>query len=498
MKQSTKFMGRPRSPDAMDHGPKHGRRSAEGSRIDVTETMGRIDKKVNQLTSLFKQSNPFELRLRSAVRIQSIVRGFIVRVRHANFKRGLKEWKWVRCRPVVTLLDILLANQDRLTDGYVHLKQRMERRIKFTVYRGWYKISYRTTFRRRQIKKTIEENLYNKKMYLIRTVFNHLKSVCVGNLSRKHANNERKIKMEAIRMEMRAKVMLRIQQEQLRQQQAQQHQMIQQQVRMGMMKADAAAALASSIDQESDEELNRPESRASDMSSDWESSKNPSRTGSRPGSRPASSSAKHLSQRPGVASSSGDGVMVAGTRSPSPAGTSRPSSSRPGSSKGPGGKKKEKEVVIKIDEDEVLRVFNKQVCAQFLAQKQVALIRRTFGGFVKLRLMSIKFARDANLKWLRVRGGKCFQAWRDYIQMICVGINKKVFDGPRTFVVCSSRDYSAFGLDEIDCLDVVCRWGSIYIAWKPIADAAPFSTCGGPGSSCIEHKWESPVWFNVS
>jgi hypothetical protein len=369
------------------------RKSTEPT-VDIGQTMSRIDKKVNQLTSLFKRDNPFDSRLKAAVKIEAIVRGFLVRVRHANFKRGLKEWKWIRCRQVVSLLDILLVNQDRIAAGYVHLKERMEKRIKYSVYRAWYRISYRTALRRRQIKKTVNQKVADMRMNLIKLVFKHLKSVCVGNLSRKYANNERKLKMEVIRNDLRARMALKL----------------------------------------------NAEAEERDKLRSTTSSKHSSRVSSANGTRPTSA------QQP-LDPNTPIGVVAgqsARSCSPSPFSGSRPSSSRPQSSSR---KTAKKEIVIKVDEEEVIRIFNKQICAQFLVRKQTELMKKAFYGFVKLRAMSKQFATDATSQWLTTRAGKCFTAWKDYINLISIGIQKKVFDGPRTFRV--RRRYVLFFIDDV-------------------------------------------------
>ena len=95
-----------------------------------------IDKRLMTLKHLFRKGDPLEEREHAAVKIQSSIRGFIHRQRYALFRRSRRHWRWIRCRPVVLLLDTLLSLQSKVNLRMQSLRMnknisKFKRRIRF-------------------------------------------------------------------------------------------------------------------------------------------------------------------------------------------------------------------------------------------------------------------------------------------------------------------------------------------------------------------------------
>jgi hypothetical protein len=89
-----------------------------------------------------------------------------------------------------------------------------------------------------------------------------------------------------------------------------------------------------------------------------------------------------------------------------------------------------------VDEAVVSSVYNVRIVTDFLAKKRIALLKLIFRqGFVKLRQMARSCVEVSRHHWLSKRAGLCFISWSSYVSMTRAGINKRVFDGPRTFEV---------------------------------------------------------------
>lgn len=83
----------------------------------LKESVGEIDSKITHLRYLFKHEDPLKERLIAAIKIEAIIRGWLVRLRLQAFRRGLVDWRWTRCRPVVWILESLLGDQLDLEQG---------------------------------------------------------------------------------------------------------------------------------------------------------------------------------------------------------------------------------------------------------------------------------------------------------------------------------------------------------------------------------------------
>jgi hypothetical protein len=194
------------------HGGSHMRRtiSSQGA-VDpaqqamVSQIMSDIDYKVFNLKEIFRKGDPVADRKRGAELIGALVRGYLCRQRMQKFKRGVREWRWVRCRPVTYIIDILLAIHSKRETGY-HLMKTNRTMKTLTMFFGkWSGVCRQNALMRRAVKAAAAEKINNKRMALLRRVFSGLKAVSVGDLSTRNANAMRRKLIESIRHELSEK-----------------------------------------------------------------------------------------------------------------------------------------------------------------------------------------------------------------------------------------------------------------------------------------------------
>lgn len=161
-----------------------------------------IDNKVTNLKEIFRKNDPLEERKQKAVIIQSLIRGFLARCRFKYFSTAQREWRWIRCRPVIWLLDILLANQSKLDSGFNLLKMNRVMKTMHVIFGKWAIVCRQNAPLRRSVRQAAEDRIKSKKMNWLRAVFNGLKAVTIGKISTKNANNERRKLVDSIRQEL--------------------------------------------------------------------------------------------------------------------------------------------------------------------------------------------------------------------------------------------------------------------------------------------------------
>lgn len=158
---------------------------------EIKESMGDIDLKVLNLRELFRKGDPMDERNYAATKIIASVRGFLCRMRWKHYQRGMTEWKWIRCRNIVYVLDLMLnaaIRDDSKKQRYVVSR---EIKVMYSVFSKWLFVVKQSAPLRRRLRAAAEYKIQSKKIELMRTVFLGLKSVCVGHLSVKNANKER-------------------------------------------------------------------------------------------------------------------------------------------------------------------------------------------------------------------------------------------------------------------------------------------------------------------
>jgi hypothetical protein len=161
-----------------------------------------IDHKVSYLKEIFKKTDPIEARRVAATKIQGLIRRFLVRVRKLSYEAAMREWRWIRCRPVVWLLDILLANQSKLDSGFHLLTMNRVMRTLKTVYGKWTIVTRQNAPVRYSMREKAEEKIQQKRKELLTNTYNAFKSVTLGRISLKNANKERKEFIDKIRRDL--------------------------------------------------------------------------------------------------------------------------------------------------------------------------------------------------------------------------------------------------------------------------------------------------------
>ncbi len=160
-----------------------------------------IDKKVLYLKEIFRQKDPLEERILAAIKIQATIRGYLARVRKQYYQQAVVEWKILRCRPVIWLLDILLQEQAHLDAGMSLITMNRTLHTLYSVFTKWAAIYRQNIPLRRKIKFLAEERILQQKKKLLKSAFEGFRAVSIGILSRKHANNERQLLLDNIRKE---------------------------------------------------------------------------------------------------------------------------------------------------------------------------------------------------------------------------------------------------------------------------------------------------------
>ncbi|KAJ1383587.1 hypothetical protein B484DRAFT_411093, partial [Ochromonadaceae sp. CCMP2298] len=96
--------------------------SSQGQAAAVNQIMADIDFRVFHLKEMFRKGDPLAERAAAAHMIGGLVRGYLGRQRLARFRRGVREWRWTRCRPVTHVLDVLLAQHSKREGALTMLK----------------------------------------------------------------------------------------------------------------------------------------------------------------------------------------------------------------------------------------------------------------------------------------------------------------------------------------------------------------------------------------
>lgn len=175
----------------------------------VNQIMSDIDYKVFNLKEIFRRGDPIADRKRGAELIGALVRGYLCRQRMQKFRRGIREWRWVRCRPVTYIVDILLANHSKRDAGFHLMKTNRVMKTLTSFFNKWAGVCRQNAPVRRMVKQLAEEKINHKRLTLLRTVFDGLRSASVGDLSTRNANAVRRKLIDSIRLELSEKYKLR-------------------------------------------------------------------------------------------------------------------------------------------------------------------------------------------------------------------------------------------------------------------------------------------------
>ena len=177
--------------------------------INITAIMNDIDTKVFNLKEIFRNVDPILERKNAATLIGALIRGYLCRQRLLKFRKGKKEWCWIRCRPITYIIDILLSIQSKRDSGFQLIKTNRIIKTLTIFYQKWFFIYKQNLPLRKSVKFAANQKIESKRITLLRLVFNNLKAVSVGDLSTRYANNVRRKLIETIRLELSEKYKLK-------------------------------------------------------------------------------------------------------------------------------------------------------------------------------------------------------------------------------------------------------------------------------------------------
>lgn len=122
----------------------------------IKSSMGSVDIKLMHLRELFNTKNPLEVRMQAATKINQHVRGFIARKHFQHYQRGLREWKWSRCRHIVFVFDLFLETRAKMEAGLQQIELNRHERASKRVFSKWAIITKQNGPLRRSIRAAAE------------------------------------------------------------------------------------------------------------------------------------------------------------------------------------------------------------------------------------------------------------------------------------------------------------------------------------------------------
>jgi len=168
----------------------------------ISNHMTELDMKVVQLKEIFRHGDPMEERRVSINKINACLRGFLQRRHYAAYQRGMREWRWLRCRQIVWLLDMNVDLQKRRDTGIQQLQVMRSFRMLYKVYIKWVAVTKQALPVRRAMYQAAMAKADAKNRALLLKVWTAFKSVTVGGKSTKQANLQRRKMIDEIREEL--------------------------------------------------------------------------------------------------------------------------------------------------------------------------------------------------------------------------------------------------------------------------------------------------------
>lgn len=190
-------------------GKQKGRHASVLANAKVSKMISVIDSKVGSLKEIFRKGDPLDERRQAATKIAATIRGYLARAHLTAYMHGIREWKWLRARPLVHVLDILLSNQSSLDAGIqLQIMNRQTHTLR-VVFSKWCIVCKQNAPMRKSILIAAEERIAEKRKYLVRAVFTGFVAVTIGHLSRRNANKQRRLLIESIRADLSRKLLER-------------------------------------------------------------------------------------------------------------------------------------------------------------------------------------------------------------------------------------------------------------------------------------------------
>ena len=94
----------------------------------------------------------------------------VLEQRLAKFKRGVREWRWIRCRPVTYIIDILLSTHSKRDSGFQMMKTNRTMKTLTLFFGKWNGVCKQNAPMRRAVKKAAEAKIYEKRLILLKKV----------------------------------------------------------------------------------------------------------------------------------------------------------------------------------------------------------------------------------------------------------------------------------------------------------------------------------------
>ncbi len=178
--------------------------ASESTMGKISSSMLELDMKVVHLKEIFRQGDPMEERRVSITKINACVRGYLQRKRYEAYTRGLREWKWLRARQIVWLLDMNMGLQAARDTGIQQLKVMHNFRSLYSIFIRWLHITRQALPVRKAMYNAAMAKADAKDRALVKVVWSAFKLVTVGGKSTKQANLQRREMITEIREELSA------------------------------------------------------------------------------------------------------------------------------------------------------------------------------------------------------------------------------------------------------------------------------------------------------
>ena len=170
----------------------------------INDSMTELDSKVVHLKEIFRHGDPMVERKKAVTQINAAVRGWLQRQRYASYLRGQREWKWLRCRQIIWLLDMNLGLQSKVDNGINQLKLMHNVSFVYQVYMKWVHITKQALPVRKAMYRAAMDKAQAKDRALMHRIWEAFKAVTVGGRSTKQANANRRLLIDSIREELSA------------------------------------------------------------------------------------------------------------------------------------------------------------------------------------------------------------------------------------------------------------------------------------------------------
>ncbi len=168
--------------------------------------MGDVDGSISLLHHLFQARNEAVEKSSFSIRVQAIIRGFLARRRKKKYLKAIFDWKLLRGRLAMQVIDVRMVKFKTLGAGVEQLKLNREVRTNRIVFSKWKTVTKQFGPLRRKMKIQAGELIQANLLNLQRKVFIAFRDGTVGKNSIKFVNQIRRVQIEEIRWELHDKL----------------------------------------------------------------------------------------------------------------------------------------------------------------------------------------------------------------------------------------------------------------------------------------------------